>query len=94
MKTIRSLTAMLGLFLALYALGAAGARAQAIYSTQFVGKFTLPFATQWGTMTLPPGDYTLEYGARETGHRVVNVQGTAKGSPHGMILAGPGGGTS
>ena len=94
MKTIRSLMILAGLPVILVALVAVGARGQAIYSTQFVGEFTLPLATQWGTMTLPPGNYTLEYGMQESGGRSVVVRGMTKGSPHGMIQARPGSDTS
>jgi len=85
MKTVRSLIAAGGLFLAILALGAAGAKGQAISSIRFDGKFTLPFVAQWGTMTLPPGDYTLQYGTKETGRQLVEVRGTTKGSVYGLI---------
>ena len=49
------------------------------------GSFTLPFDAQWGAMTLPAGDYTFDYSARY-GERIVEVRGTAKGSPHGLVL--------
>lgn len=94
MKTFRSLKTMLGLSLALFALGAIGARGQAMDSAQFGGKFTLPFAAQWGLMTLPPGNYTLQYGTQKGGQRLVEVRGMAKGSPYGVIQARPGGVTS
>ena len=94
MKTIRSLMTLAGLSLVLFALGATGARGQIAYPARFAGTFTLPFEAQWGTMTLPAGDYTLQYGTLDNGHRLVLVQGTAKGSPHGMIQAGPVGETS
>jgi hypothetical protein len=89
MKTIRSLMTLAGLCLVLFALGATGARGQVVYSTHFAGTFTLPFEAQWGAMTLPAGDYTLQYGTLDNGHRLVLVRGTAKGSPYGMIPAGP-----
>ena len=78
-----------GLSLVLFTMGATGARGQVIYSTHFTGTFTLPFEAQWGAMTLPSGDYTLQYGTQDNGHGLVVVRGTAKGSPYGMILAGP-----
>jgi hypothetical protein len=89
MKTIRSLMTLAGLSLVLFALGATGARGQLVYPAHFAGTFTLPSEAQWGAMTLPAGDYTLQYGAQENGHRLVLVRGTARGSPYGMILAGP-----
>lgn len=94
MKTFRSLKTMLGLFLVFFALGGIGARGQAMDFAQFGGKFTLPFAAQWGLMALPPGNYTLQYGTQKGGQRLVEVRGTAKGSPYGVIQAGPGGVTS
>ncbi|HXH50994.1 MAG TPA: hypothetical protein VNM47_16750 [Terriglobia bacterium] len=89
MKTIRSLMILAGLSVALLALGTAGAKAQAFYSTRFVGTFTLPFEAQWGALTLPVGDYTLEYVMQEGGRHLAYVRSTAKGGPHGMILARP-----
>lgn len=94
MKTIRGLMTLAGLSVMLLALGATGAKGQANYSTHFAGTFTLPFEAQWGRMTLPVGDYTLEYGLNETGHGLVLVRGTEKGSPYGIILAGPASQTS
>lgn len=94
MKTIRSLMAMFGLSLVLSTLVAIGARGQALDSGQFNGKFTLPFVAQWGAMTLAPGNYTLQYGTQKSGQRLVEVRGTAKGSPYGMIQARPGGVTT
>jgi hypothetical protein len=96
MKTIRNLAILSGLFLALFALAATGARAQVgqgASTINFIGAFTLPSDAQWGTMTLPAGEYTLNYGNRY-GSYSVEVRGTAKGSPHGRILAGPLGQTS
>lgn len=85
MKKIRSLTIMVGLSLALLALGTAGVKAQAIPAASFAGSFTLPFEAQWGPMTLPAGDYTLRYGNLEGVH-MVEVVGKKKGSPHGLIM--------
>jgi len=94
MKTIRGLTTLAGLSVMLLALGATGAKGQANFSTHFAGTFTLPFEAQWGKMTLPAGDYTLQYGMNEIGHGLVVVRGTANGSPYGSIIAGPLGDTS
>ncbi len=94
MKTIRGLTTLAGLSLMLLALGATGAKGQGSNSTRFAGTFTLPFEAQWGKMTLPAGDYTLQYDMNEIGHGLVVVRGTAKGSPYGSIIAGPLGETS
>jgi hypothetical protein len=87
MKTIRSLMTLAGLTLALFALGATGARAQSLSATNFSGTFTLPFEAHWGAMTLPKGDYSLYYGQPfKGGTYAVEVRGTAKGSPHAFIF--------
>lgn len=84
MKTIRSLMTLAGLFVMLFALGAAGAKAQALERTDFAGTFTLSNNAQWGNMNLRAGNYTLRYGSRY-GSDFVEVKGTAKGSPRGVI---------
>jgi hypothetical protein len=94
MKRIRSLMTLAGLSLALVGFGAAVANAQVVTTTNLVGTFTLPFAAQWGAVTLPAGDYTLRYGYAPGGIAVVEVQGTTKGSSHGFILAQSRGKTS
>jgi hypothetical protein len=94
MKTIRNITILVGLSVALFAMGATGARGEVPYSTHLAGMFTLPFKAQWGKLTLPAGDYTLQYGTEDNGQGLVVVRGMAKGSPYGMILAGPTGQTS
>ena len=86
MKRIRSWMTLAGLSLVLALFGAAGANAQVV-TPNLVGTFTLPFAAQWGAVTLPAGDYTLRYGYARGGVGVVEVQGTAKGTPHSFILA-------
>jgi hypothetical protein len=90
MKTVGNFATLAGLSLMLFALGATRAKAQALDSTQFAGTFTLPLEAQWGTMTLPAGNYSLYYGQlnRAVGP-FVEVVGKAKGSPTGWILAGP-----
>lgn len=85
MKTIRKLTTMLGLTLVLFALGAIEARGQILNSTQFVGTFTLPISAQWGTTTLPAGNYTLRYGTLYAAGGFVEVRDTEKGSRHIVI---------
>lgn len=88
MKTIRSLTILAGLSLVLLALGVTGAKAQdgqSLSITNLNGTFTLPLDAQWKNMSLPAGTYTLQYGTLN-GFHIVEVQGTAKGSPHGLIL--------
>ncbi|HXH49076.1 MAG TPA: hypothetical protein VNM47_06995 [Terriglobia bacterium] len=86
MKTIRNLMILSGLCLVLFALAAAGARAQTFASTSFTGTFTLPVETHWGAMTLPAGDYTLRYGIAFSSTYLVTVDGEEEGSPRGMIL--------
>lgn len=94
MKTIRSLAIVVGLFGAILALGATGAKAQVLRSPDFTGKFTLPYAAQWENMTLPAGEYTLKYGFLDGGADAVEIAGKAKGSPHGTIMAVPNGQSS
>ena len=88
MKTIRSLMTLAGLTLAVFALSATGAKAQAISAASFSGTFTLPVAAQWGRMTLPAGTYNLNYGwTQGSDVPMLEVTGKAKGSPHGFIIA-------
>ena len=87
MKTIRSLMTLAGLSLALTAFAAAGASAQGFTMGNVGGAFTLPFETHWGAVTLPAGEYTLNYGYAPSGLPVVEVQGKANGSAHGLIPA-------
>jgi hypothetical protein len=94
MKLIQNITVLVGLSAVLFVMGATGARGQIAYPARFAGTFTLSFEAQWGEMTLPAGDYTLQYGIQDNGRGLVVVRGTAKGSPYGMILAGPLGQTS
>lgn len=88
MKTYRSLAASVGFSLVLLALAAVGARAQVINTPVFSGTFTLPRSTQWGSVTLPAGKYSLRLG-HQMGAEVVEIVGEAKGSPHGFLMAGP-----
>jgi len=85
MKTIRWSMVMSGLFLALFALAVTGVKAQ-VLSTNFKGTFTLPLETHWGAVTLPAGDYSLEYGTLHGGGYLVTVGGEAAGSSRRMIL--------
>jgi hypothetical protein len=87
MKSIRTFVTLFGLTLMLAAFGAIGARAQGFTMTSVGGTFNLPFAAQWGSMNLPAGTYTLNYGYAPSGLPVVEVRGEAKGSPHGFILS-------
>lgn len=88
MKTIRSLTILLGFSLVLFALGVTKAGAQKLERTSFSGTFTLPLDTQWGSMTLPAGVYSLNYGRIfPGGTNAAAVVGKAEGSPRGWILA-------
>jgi hypothetical protein len=94
MRTIRNITILMGLSLALLALAATEATGQVIDSARFAGTFTLPTEAQWGTTTLPAGNYTFRYGILHTGAGLVEVRGTAKGGHYSMIVAGPGSQTS
>ena len=86
MKTIRSLMTLAGLILAVFALSATGAKAQALTGTNFAGTFTISHEAQWGNMALPAGAYNLYYGTlNDGGVNIVEVAGQAKGSPHGVI---------
>lgn len=88
MKTLRNITVLVGFSLVLFALGVAGAKAQGLHTPDFGGTFTLPFAAQWGGMTLPAGEYTLRYGQINAGGSyAVQIAGKEKGSPHGLVLA-------
>ena len=88
MRTIRNMTIVMGFSLALFALAATGARAQVLSMPNFSGTFTLPVQVQWGTMTLPAGDYSLSYGTlKDSGAYLVEFTGKAAGSPRGMVLA-------
>ena len=91
MKTIRSLMTMVGISMVVLVLGTTGAWAQqapSLSETSFAGTFTLPIDAQWGSMTLPAGEYSLYYGRAGAGDfRLVEVVGKAEGSPHGVIFA-------
>ena len=73
-----------GLSVVLFALGATGAKAQAVTMTNFAGTFTLSNPAEWGSMVLPAGNYSLRYGTMNDTY-FVEVRGTTKGSPHGVI---------
>lgn len=86
MKTIRNLATLIGLSIALFALATTGAKAQDLEVTLLGGSFTLPFEAHWGGMTLPPGNYNIYYGhMNASGAYVVEIEGTAKDSPHGFV---------
>lgn len=86
MKGIRSLTILLGLSLVLVALGATGAKAQALSTARFTGSLNLPYEVHWGTMTLPAGRYTVQIGDMDNGgFYIVEITGEAQGSPHGFV---------
>jgi hypothetical protein len=71
----------------LVAMGGSGAKAQLIPIPEFTGSFTLPARAQWGAMTLPPGRYSLYYGAPfKGGIYAVEVVNEADGSARGMVF--------
>lgn len=87
MKTVRNMTILVGLALLFLGLGLTRVNAQTLTTTSFGGTFTLPFEAQWGSLTLPAGDYSLFYGhLNGRGTYLVEVAGKAKGSPHGMVI--------
>jgi hypothetical protein len=88
MKIIRNMVTLAGLSMVVFALGATGARAQSIRTTNFAGTFTLPFEAQWGSTILPVGEYSLYYGRLfEGGPAMVEVVGKENRNPHAFILA-------
>lgn len=87
MKTLRNLMISFAALLMLLALAATGAKAQSLNTTEFAGKFTLPFMAQWGQMTLPPGEYNLYYGRfSASGLRMVEVANENMNILRGVIL--------
>lgn len=87
MKSVRNVTILIGLALALFGLAATGVHAQMLPSPTFGGTFTLPFAAQWGRVMLPAGHYSLYYGnLSDSGAYVIEVIGKEEGSPHGFVL--------
>ena len=87
MKKVRSWMISVAALLILFGWVATEAKAQSLYSTQFVGEFTLPFEAQWGHMTLPPGDYNLYYGyLGKGGNFVVEVAHQGTGILNGFVL--------
>lgn len=87
MKRFRNLFVPVSMLVMFLGLAATGMRAQSLSSTQFVGKFTLPFAAEWGHMSLPPGDYNLYYGHMSTsGINIVEVADPETGVSNGFSL--------
>lgn len=87
MKIIRNWVTLAGLSVVVFALCAAGARAQSLRTTHYAGTFTLPFEAHWGQATLPAGQYSLYYGRLFNGGvGVVEVIGKENRSPHVFIL--------
>ena len=86
MKIIRNMVTLAGLFVAVFALCATGARAQSMTTTHFAGTFNLPFEAQWGNAILPVGQYSLYYGHLfEGGPEMVEVVRKDTWSPHVLI---------
>ena len=87
MKTVRSLLVAISVFVILLGLAVTGVKAQSLRTTDFAGKFTLPFMVEWGPMTLPPGEYNLYYGNLNlSGPRMVEVSSEELGFQRGLIL--------
>lgn len=95
MKTIRNLMTVVGLSLLLPVLAVTVAKAQSISANPadpeaaFSGSFTLPFEVQWGSMVLPAGDYTLDYGRLidPAGMHAVAITAEENGGKRGVLLA-------
>jgi hypothetical protein len=88
MKQFRSWMISVAALLMLLGLVATGAKAQSMRTTDFAGRFTLPFAAQWGDLTLVPGEYNLYYGNLNlSGPLVVEVAHENVGIVHGVVLA-------
>jgi len=88
MKTLRRWIIPASVLVIFLGLAATGMKAQSLRSTEFAGKFTLPFMAQWGEITLPPGNYNLYYGAfTASGLRMVEVAHENLGIVHGLVLA-------
>lgn len=90
MKTIRRVLTLVCLSLLFPALAATVAKAQSIsaQATEFSGSFTLPFETQWGSITLSAGEYTLDYGRTidPAGMYAVAITAKEDGGGHGVLL--------
>ena len=84
MKTMSTLKTLAGISVMLFGLGVTGAKAQAIRLPDLSGTFTLSHNAIWGTLVLPAGSYRLQYGYL-AGINFVEVSGTEKGSPHGIV---------
>ena len=91
MKAIRNFVILSGLSVMLLALAATSSQAQIVEHARFVGTFTMPFDAQWGSMTLPAGDYSLRYGRLYgTGTLMVEVSAREGVRPHGFAFTIPG----
>jgi hypothetical protein len=83
----RSLVISVVASMMLFSLVAIAGESRSLYSTHFVGEFTLPFTAQWGHMTLPAGNYNLYYGYMGRGGiYAVEVANEDTGIHHGWIF--------
>ncbi len=88
MKKIRSFMTMAGLSLVVLTLGVAGANAQNLSRTLFHGSINLPAQTQWGSTTLPAGQYNVFYGPLyEGGVNVVEIISKERKGPQTFVLS-------
>ncbi len=73
MSSARYLKVVSKLGLAALALGivAGGGNAATVYQ----GKFTLPFEVNWGSSTLPAGDYTFEISSSQSSPYTLYIHG-------------------
>jgi hypothetical protein len=86
MKEIRSLIIPAAGLLMFCALAVTGVKGQSVDSANFTGQFTLPFTAQWGPVSLPPGEYELNYGRMSNaGPKMVQIRGRGE-LPQVVIL--------
>ncbi|HXH50358.1 MAG TPA: hypothetical protein VNM47_13530 [Terriglobia bacterium] len=83
---IRNHTTLVGVFPVISSLGPAWRSSFSLHSTEFAGRFTLPFEAAWGEMVLPEGDYALFYGTMGKGLQCVEILGATQGAPQGIFL--------
>jgi hypothetical protein len=83
---IRNHTTLVGVFPVISSLGPAWRGNFSLRTTEFAGRFTLPFEAAWGEMVLPEGDYALFYGTLGKGMQCVEILGATRGTPRGIFL--------
>jgi hypothetical protein len=82
MKTIRNLVTIAAIAMMVAAFGSSRAKAQGLVH----GSFNLPFPAQWGSATLPIGDYSFSI-LQTDGHNVfVRIWGESTGTASALIM--------